>query len=38
MQTVDGQRIVGGGVSYYVVIGKNLYLVKNFQLNRLKVA
>lgn len=37
MQTVDGQRIVGG-VSYYVVIGKNLYLVKNFQLNRLKVA
>ena len=38
MQAVDKQRIVGGGVTYFTLIGKNLYLVRNFQLNLPKVA
>lgn len=32
MQTVDYQRVNGGGVNYQTSLGKNLYLEMNSQL------
>ena len=38
MQAIDYQRVDGVGVNRFTLIGKNLYLVTNSQLNQLKAA